>query len=1061
MIDKIIEHAARNRSIVFIFTILGVIWGVYALRSIPLDAIPDLSDTQVIVFTEWMGRSPDIVENQVTYPLVTSLLGAPRVKVVRGVSMFGMSFIYIIFEDGTDLYWARSRVLEYIAGVQSKLPAGVAPILGPDATGVGWVYQYALVDKSGSSSLDELRSLQDWSLRYQLQSIPGVAEVASIGGYVRSYQISLNPALLENFDIDISDVVKAVQMSNNDVGGRVVEINGTEFMVRGKGYVTSLDDIRKIVIKWAPPATPVTIGDIANVEFVPDIRRGASDFNGLGETVGGIVVMRFGENALKVINRVKKRIEEIKSSLPENVELVEVYDRSELINRSIRTLRDTLLQEMTIVALIIVVFLLHFRASLVPIITLPIAVLFSFIAMYHLGISSNIMSLGGIAIAIGDMVDAACVLPENAFKRIEREGTYKPHTEIIIESAKEVGRPLFYSLLIITVSFMPVFTLQYQEGRLFKPLAYTKTFSMFFGAVLSITLVPALMVTFIRGKLMSEDANPITRSLKKVYLPLASFFLKYRWLALIGTIAVMIATLPIYKKLGREFMPPLNEGSILYMPTTLPGISIEEAKELLKKQDILIFQIPEVKTVFGKAGKAETATDPAPLSMMETTITLKPENEWRYKQRWYSSWAPEFLKKILRLPFPERITWEELVAELNEKVQFPGVVNAWTMPIKARIDMLTTGIRTPVGIKVMGEDLKTIEHIGSQIEIALKKVEGTRSVFSEKPTGGYYLDIIPDREVIARYGLMLEDILSVVETAIGGTMISQSIEGRARYPINVRYARDYRDTMESLQRTRIRTPSGAFIPLAQLAEINTAAGPAEIRNENGQLSSWVYVDFDSLKYDVGGYVARAKKTVADSVKLPSGYYLQWTGQYEYMERMKERLRVVLPVTVVLVLLMLYFNFRSITPTLIVIATVWFAVTGSILFFYILDYNMSMAAWVGMIGLLGVAAETGVVMLVYLEEAYERYGGEKIADKKTLKQAVLDGSVQRLRPKMMTVATNVLGLMPVMWSSGAGADTMKRIAAPMIGGLFTSMVLTLLILPAVFYSWKNLKMKKRN
>lgn len=1060
MIDKIIEYSARNRSIIFIFTLLGVMWGVYAIRNIPLDAIPDLSDTQVIVFTEWMGRSPDLVENQITYPIVTSLLGAPRVKVVRGVSMFGMSFIYIIFEDGTDLYWARSRVMEYIAGVQGKLPQGVTPTLGPDATGVGWVYQYVLVDKSGSSTLDELRSLQDWSLRYQLQSVPGVAEVASIGGYVRSYQVSLNPVLLENLGINISDVVQAIQMSNNDVGGRVVESNGKEFMVRGKGYITSLDDIRNIVVKWNQSGTPVTIGDIANVEFVPDIRRGTSDFNGQGETVGGIVVMRFGENALKVINRVKKRIEEIKSSLPENVELIEVYDRSELINRSIKTLRDTLLQEMAVVALIIVVFLLHFRASLVPIITLPIAVLFSFIAMYHLGISSNIMSLGGIAIAIGDMVDAACVLPENAFKRIEREGTSKPRLEIIIESAKEVGRPLFYSLLIITVSFMPVFTLQYQEGRLFKPLAYTKTFSMFFGAILSITLVPALMVTFIKGKLMSEDTNPITRYLKRAYLPLASVFLKYRWLALLGTIAVMIATVPIYKKLGREFMPPLNEGSILYMPTTLPGISIEEAKELLRKQDIIISQFPEVKTVFGKAGKAETATDPAPLSMMETTITLKPESEWRYKKRWYSSWAPEFLKKILRVPFPERITWDELVAELNDKVQFPGVVNAWTMPIKARIDMLTTGIRTPVGVKVMGEDLRTIEHIGSQIENALKKVEGTRSVFSEKPTGGYYLDIVPMRETIARYGLMLEDVLSVVETAIGGMKISQSIEGRARYPINVRYARDYRDTLEALERVRIKTPAGASIPLGQVAEIKLTMGPAEVRDENGHLSNWVYVDFDSRKYDVGNYVARAKKAVAESVKLPAGYYLQWTGQYEYMERMKERLRIVLPVTVVLVLLMLYFNFKSITPTLIVVATVWFAVTGSILFFYLLDYNMSMAAWVGMIGLLGVAAETGVVMLVYLEEAYERYGGEKIADKKTLRQAVLDGSVQRLRPKMMTVATNVLGLMPIMWSSGAGADTMKRIAAPMIGGLFTSMVLTLLILPAVFYSWKNLKIKQK-
>jgi len=1060
LIEKLIEKASGNKLLVMVFVAMGIMWGVYAIRNIPLDAIPDLSDVQVIILTEWPGRSPDLVEDQVTYPIVTSMLAVPKVKVVRGMSFFGLSFVYILFEDGTDMYWARSRVLEYMTEVQSELPEGAKASLGPDATGVGWVYQYALADRSGNHSLDELRSLQDWTIRYLLESVPGVAEVASVGGFVRQYQIVVDPESLEAHRVAISDIARAVRSSNNDVGGRVIEMSGKEFFIRGRGYIKNLDDIRNIMVKTGPDGTPVTVGDLAQVRFGPDIRRGAADLNGEGEVVGGIVVMRHGENALKVIERVKERLKDIEKGLPPGVEIVETYDRSELIKRSIDTLTGTLTEEMIVVSVIIILFLLHVPSALVAIIMLPIAVLLAFIPMYHMGITSNIMSLGGIAIAIGAMVDAAVVLIENAHKRIERAAGDKTRAEIITNAAKEVGRPIFYSLIIITVSFLPVFALQAQEGRLFKPLAYTKTFSMFFAAVLSITLVPALMGFFVRGKIKSENENPVSRLLIRVYAPLARFFLKIRWPAIAVAVLIMLGTVPVYMSLGSEFMPPLNEGSILYMPTTPPGISIEEAKKLLQTQDMILSDVPEVKSVFGKVGRAESATDPAPLNMVETTILLKPKSQWRHSDRWYSSWAPEFVKKALRRFWPERITWKELISDLDRRMQFPGVVNAWTMPIKTRIDMLTTGIKTPVGIKIIGPDLEVIERIGMEIESALPSLEGTRSVYAERVTGGYFIDIIPNREVISRYGLTVEKVENVIQTAVGGMNIDYTVEGRERYPINIRYPRDYRSSPEALEAVRVSTPTGAQVPLGQLADISMVTGPPVIKNENGQLTGWVYVDLDTSAVDVGTYVERAKKAVEENVETPPGYFLQWTGQYEFLERMRARMKVLLPVTALLVLLLLYFNFRQLIPTLIVVTGVWFALVGSFWLMFALGYNMSVAVWVGIIALLGVAAETGVVMLVYLDEYYEEYGGDAINDESVLKKAVLDGSVQRVRPKMMTVTTTVIALLPLLWSTGAGADVMKRIAAPMIGGLITSTVLTLLIIPAVYFIWKSAAMKRR-
>jgi Cu(I)/Ag(I) efflux system membrane protein CusA/SilA len=1133
MIEKIIEFSARNQFIIYLLVVFALVGGIWATRQVPLDAIPDLTDTQVIIFTDWMGRSPNLVEDQVTYPIVSAMLSAPNVKVVRGYSMFGMSFVYVIFQDGTDVYWARSRVLEYLSQLQGKFPPGVTPQLGPDATGVGWVYEYALVDESGTHDLAELRAFQDWHLRYWLASVPGVAEVASVGGFEKQYQVDLDPNRLVAYNLPVSEAIAAIRAGNTDVGGRSLEMTGREYVVRGRGYITSTEQLEQVVVGRRPDGTPLMLRDVANVHLGPEIRRGLTELDGQGEVVGGIVVMRYGENALNVIKRVKDKVKQIEPGLPPGVKIVPTYDRSDLIERSIATLRHTLLEESIIVSLVIIIFLLHFRSALIAIVILPIAVVLSFIPMQRMGLTSNIMSLGGIAIAIGAMVDAAVVLIENAHKRLEHADGSQPRLEVIIQAAKEVGKPLFFSLVVITVSFLPVFTLEAQEGRLFKPLAYTKTFSMGFASLLSITLAPALMVLLIRGKIRPETRHPISRFLQRLYYPWVSALMRRRFISIAIAVIVVVSSIPIFFRLGSEFMPPLNERDILYMPTTLPGISITQAGSLLQVQDKLIKQFPEVERVFGKTGKAWTSTDPAPLDMMETTILLKPEDQWRtvHRHRWYSSWAPEPLKRGLRRIWPEEtpITWEELRDQLDEQLKLPGVTNAWTMPIKARIDMLTTGIRTPVGIKVFGTDLTEIQKIGEQIELALKDVPGTRSVYAERTTGGYYVDIIPRREQAARYGLSVQQVQDIVETAIGGTPIGTTIEGPQRFTINVRYARELRDDLSRLGRVLVPLPSpgsmaatagmssggamsggsmggvssgsamgsasagmggmgsgsmagasampatatpgsamatpadwsrgfanpaaGAAVPLSQIADIVVTTGPPMIKDENASLTGWVYIDVAGR--DVGSYVQEAKQAVAEHVKLPSGYYLSWTGQYEFMERIRQRLMIVVPITLLIIIVMLYLNFRSVAQTFIVLLSVPFALTGSIWMLYLNHYNLSIAVWVGMIALAGLAAETGVVMLVYLDEAYNRYKAEgRMNTQHDLFRAITDGAVQRVRPKLMTVMCILMGLLPLMWAHGAGADVMRRIAAPMIGGIVTSSILTLEIVPAIYSLWRG-------
>jgi Cu(I)/Ag(I) efflux system membrane protein CusA/SilA len=1137
MIEKIIEFSARNQFIIYLLVVFVLVGGVWATRQVPLDAIPDLTDTQVIIFTDWMGRSPNLVEDQVTYPIVSAMLSAPKVKVVRGYSMFGMSFVYVIFQDGTDVYWARSRVLEYLSQLQGKFPPGVTPQLGPDATGVGWVYEYALVDESGTHDLAELRAFQDWHLRYWLASVPGVAEVASVGGFEKQYQVDLDPNRLVAYNLPVSQAIAAIRAGNTDVGGRSLEMTGREYVVRGRGYITSTEQLEQVVVGRRPDGTPLMLRDVANVHLGPEIRRGLTELDGQGEVVGGIVVMRYGENALNVIKRVKDKIKQIEPGLPPGVKIVPTYDRSDLIERSIATLRHTLLEESIIVSLVIIIFLLHFRSALIAIVILPIAVVLSFLPMQRMGLTSNIMSLGGIAIAIGAMVDAAVVLIENAHKRLEHADGSQPRLEVIIQAAKEVGKPLFFSLLVITVSFLPVFTLEAQEGRLFKPLAYTKTFSMGFASLLSITLAPALMVLLIRGKIRPETQHPISRFLQRLYYPWVSALMRRRLISIAIAVIVVVSSIPIFFRLGSEFMPPLNERDILYMPTTLPGVSITQAGSLLQVQDKLIKEFPEVERVFGKTGKAWTSTDPAPLDMMETTILLKPEDQWRkvHRHRWYSSWAPEPLKGVLRRVWPEQtpITWEELRDQLDQRLRLPGVTNAWTMPIKARIDMLTTGIRTPVGIKVFGADLSEIQKIGEQIELALKDVPGTRSVYAERTTGGYYVDIIPRREQAARYGLSVQQVQDIVETAIGGAPVGTTIEGPQRFTINVRYARELRDDLNRLGRVLVPLPSpgsmaatagkssggavggdsmggdssgsamgsasggmggtgsasmsgastmpaaatpgaamvtpadwsrgfanppaGAAVPLSQIADIVVSTGPPMIKDENASLTGWVYIDVAGR--DVGGYVQEAKQAVAEHVKLPSGYYLSWTGQYEFMERIRQRLMIVVPITLLIIIVMLYLNFRSIAQTLIVLLSVPFALTGSIWMLYLNHYNLSIAVWVGMIALAGLAAETGVVMLVYLDEAYNRYKAEgRMHTQHDLFRAITDGAVQRVRPKLMTVMCILMGLLPLMWAHGAGADVMRRIAAPMIGGVVTSSILTLEIVPAIYSLWRGRSVK---
>ena len=1034
MIAKIIELSIKNKFLVILATLFVIAAGLYAMQRIPLDAIPDLSDVQVIILTEYPGQAPQVVEDQVTYPLTTAMLSVPFAKVVRGFSFFGLSFVYVIFEDGTDMYWARSRVLEYLNYVSGRLPTGITPTLGPDATGVGWVYAYIL--ESEHHDLSQLRSIQDWFLRYELASLPGVAEVASIGGFVKQYQVIVDPNKLLAFNMPVQKVRMAIQRSNSDVGGRMVEMGETEFMVRGRGYIRNIRDIEEIALGVDPSGTPILLKNVANVKIGPEIRRGVSDYNGKGEVVGGIVVIRFGENALKVIQNVKKRLADLESGLPKGVKVLAVYDRSSLILRAIDTLKRTLIEESLIVALVCIVFLFHFRSALVGIFTLPVGVLISLIIMERQGINANIMSLGGIAIAIGAMVDAAIVMIENAHKHIEHDGGKKPHWELIADAAKEVGPALFFSLLIIAISFLPVFTLEAQEGRLFRPLAFTKTYAMMGSALLAITIVPVLMGYLIRGNIRPEHKNPVNRFLIWVYHPIIKLVLKAKVLVIVLAAVVLAVTYIPWKRLGSEFMPPLNEGDLLYMPTTLPGISVTKAKELLQQTDRIIASFPEVHHVFGKIGRAETATDPAPLSMIETTITLKPESEWR-----------------------EGMTPDKLIQELDNAIQFPGLTNAWTMPIKARIDMLATGIKTPVGIKLMGENLQILSDLGEQIEAVVREIPGTASVYSERVTGGNFFDYTIKRDEAARYGLTVDDVQSIIMSAIGGMNITTTVEGLERYPVNLRYGSELRDTPEKLRRILVPTPTGAQIPITQVADIRILKGAPVIKSENARKNAWIYIDISGI--DVGTYVKNAQQTVREKVNMPPGYSLVWSGQYEYMVRAQQRLAVVVPMTLVIIFLLLYFNFNNITESLIVMLSVPFSLTGGIWFMYLLGYNMSVAVGVGFIALAGVAAETGVVMLIYLDISYRKFKlkyGEEF-NRRHLNLAIEEGAALRVRPKMMTVVAIMAGLMPIMWSHGTGSEVMKRIAAPMVGGMVSATVLTLVVVPAIYGLWKGWKLPK--
>jgi len=1029
VITRLIEASARNPILVLLCVLLLAAWGVWAVFSVPLDAIPDLSDIQVIIYTEWPGRSPTLIEDQVTYPIVTSLLAGPQVKRVRGVSEYGVSYVYVIFQDRTDLYWARSRVLEYLQKLTGKLPVGVTPTLGPDATGVGWVYQYALVDESGTYDLAQLRSLQDWYLRYQLESVPGVAEVSAIGGFVKQYQIEVDPNTLAAYRLPIKTVIDAVRNSNAEVSGRVLEMAGTEYMIRGRGYLRSVDDIELIPVGTDQRGTPILIRNIAHVQVGPDQRRGIAELDGKGQTVGGIVIMRAGENALAVIERVKARLEEIRSALPKSVRIVPTYDRSDLILRAIAVLREKLVEESLIVSLVAVLFLFHLRSALVAILILPVAVLLAFIPMAYLKVTSNIMSLGGIAIAIGAMVDAAIVMVENAHKRLEQD----PHanrTDTIIAAAKEVGRPLFFSMLVIAVSFLPIFALEAQEGRLFTPLAYTKTFAMLFATGLSVTLAPVLMVGLIRGRIQAETRNPLNWLLIALYRPVLSGVLRVRWLTLGLAVVTLPLTVLVFTRLGAEFMPPLNEGTILYMPTTVPGLSIPEATKVLQVQDQLLMTFPEVERVFGKMGKAPTATDPAFVGMAEITVSLKPEAQWR-----------------------TGMTWDRLIDEMDSRLRLPGFPNIWWMPIQTRTEMITTGVRSPVGIKVLGPDLKTIEKIGVEIEHALATVPGTRSAFAERLNEGYYLDLIVHRAEAARYGLTVGDVQAVITSAIGGETVTTTVEGRERYPVNVRYKRELRDDPERLKRVLIPTPNGAQIPLGQIADMIISQGPPSIADEAGALAGLVSVAV--VGRDLRGYVEDAKRMVSERVALPPGYTLRWTGQYEHLVRAEERLKLVVPVTLGLILLLLYLNFRSLAKSLIVLLSVPFAAVGAIWYLNYLGYNLSVAVWVGIIALAGVAAETGVVMLVYLDGAYERRVRDgRMTTAQDLRDAIMEGAVQRVRPKIMTVAAIMGGLLPIMWTTGTGADVMKRIAAPMIGGMVSSTILTLIVIPVLYFLWRH-------
>ena len=1027
MISRIISWSAHNLILIFVGAALAVASGVYALRSLPLDAIPDLSDIQVIVYTEYPGQAPQVVEDQVTYPLTTSMLTVPKSKVVRGFSFFGVSFVYVIFEDGTDPYWARSRVLEYLNAAQSRLPQGITPTLGPDATGVGWVYQYAVVAKQ--LSLAELRSLQDWVIRFAVSKSEGVSEVASVGGFVKQYSVVVDPARLKAQGVSLNDVANAVRASNTDVGGRTVELSEFEFMVRGRGYLKGIPDIENIVLK-STNGVPLKLSDVAKVELVPDERRGITELNGEGEVASGVVLQRYGANALTVIDNAKKSLDSIKSSLPAGTEIVSVYDRSTLIQSAIETLKGTLVEESIVVALVTIAFLLHVRSALVAIIMLPVGILMAFVAMKLLGIGANIMSLGGIAIAIGAMIDAAIVMIENAHKHLERAPPDKPRLDILVEAASEVGPALFFSLLIITVSFLPIFTLESQEGRLFGPLAFTKTFSMAAAALLSVTLVPALMILFVRGYIVPEHKNPLNRFLIWIYRPVISGVLRVKTLTILAALAILGATVWPVQHIGSEFMPNLDEGTLMYMPTTLPGISVTKAAELMQTQDRIIKSFPEVQSVFGKAGRALTATDPAPTEMFETIITLKPKSEWR-----------------------PGVTTDSLKQEMDAALQFPGVSNAWTMPIRARIDMLSTGIRTPVGVKVYGTDLGEMEKIARQIETVLKTVPGTSSAYAERVIGGYYLDIVPDRAALGRYGLTINDVQDVVGMALGSEVVTQTVEGRERYGVAVRYPRASRSDPQSIARdVQISLPGGGTVPLGEVAEVKLTRGATTIRTENGQLAVYIYVDIAGR--DLGGYVAEAQQAVAKSVTMPPGYSVAWSGQFEYLQRAKARLAVVVPLTLAVIFLLLYLNFKALTETMIVMLSLPFALVGGIWLMWWMGFNASVAVAVGFIALAGVAAETGVIMLIYLDhamkeqrEACKKEG--RTFSKLDLNRAIMVGAVERVRPKMMTVVAIIAGLVPILWRTGTGSEIMQRIAVPMIGGMVSSTLLTLIVIPAVY------------
>lgn len=1068
IIERVIDASARNKFIVFLVVFFLCGWGIWSLNRTPLDAIPDLSDTQVIIYADWTGRSPDLVEDQITYPITSTLLAAPKVQAVRGFSFLGSSFIYVIFEEGTDIYWARSRVLEYLQAVRNKLPADVNPVLGPDATSVGWGFSYALVDETGKHDLAQLRSMQDWNIKLAVESVPGVSQVASIGGFVKQYQVSIDPNRLSAYNLPLTKVTEAIRKSNRDVEGRVLEFSGIEYMVRGRGYIKSVSDIESIAVGSSPDGTPIYLRDIASIQLGPEIRRGIAELDGKGEVAGGIVVVRFGENVLSVIERVKARLQhDVQPSLPPGVKIVTTYDRSDLIRRSIETLTEEIIKLSIAVCVVCAVFLFHLPSALVVILTLPFAIIISFILMYYLGVTSNIMSLSGIAIAIGAMVDASIIMVENAHKKLEEweeHGRPGSRVNVIIDAAKEVGPSLFFSLLVITVAFLPVFTLQAQAGRLFKPLAYTKTFAMLFASLLAITLTPVLMTMLISGNdklarvpifkylftIYPEEKHPVSIILHKMYEPVARLSLRFKKSVIIAAVIIMGITAYPFMKLGTEFMPSLYEGALFYMPVTVPGISASEASRLLQMQDKIIKQIPEVAQVFGKAGRAETATDPAPLEMFETVINLKPESEWR-----------------------PGMTVDKLKNELNDALNIPGVANSFTMPIKARIDMLATGIRTPVGIKILGPNLSEIERIGLELENAIKDIEGTRSVYAERVTTGYFLDFRIKREEIARYALTIDDVQEIVQSAVGGMNLTMTVEGRERYPVNVRYARELRDDIEKLKRvlvpvTATASPTSAGmstgtsgttyqVPLGELTDISIVRGPTLIKSEEGLLTSYVYVDFWGR--DIGGYVKEAKQRAA-SIKIPEGYRLQWSGEYENIVKTHERLKMVIPLTIFIIFVLIYLNTKSMMKTFIVLLAVPFSLVGSFWLLYLLNYNMSIAVWVGIIALAGLDAETGVIMLLYLDLAYEKWKKEgRLNSRDDLKEAIMYGAVKRIRPKIMTACVILAGLVPIMFSHGTGADVMKRIAAPMVGGVITSTILELLIYPAIYMIWKERELRK--